>query len=290
MATATYDDRDGVIWVDGELIPWREARPHVLTHSLQYGNGVFEGERAYGGKVFKLAEHSARLIASGEMLAYDMPYSADEIAAATRVVIERNGIDNGYVRPIAYRGSEVIGVSAMGTKVHVAIAAFPWPSYYSAEAQKSGIRLGTARWRRPSPDSAPTASKCSGLYVICTLARDEAAAHGFDDAFMLDYRGRVAEATGANIFFVIDGELHTPDPDCFLNGITRQTAIDLARKRGIKVVERAIFPDELPRAAEVFITGTAVEITPIRLIDDRAFAVGPITEQLQADYGKLVRA
>jgi branched-chain amino acid aminotransferase len=290
MNAPPLDDRDGVIWYNGELVPWREMKTHVLTHSLHYGNAVFEGERVYNGKVFKLHEHSARLVKSGELCAYSMPFSAEEIAAATKLVVEKNKIESGYVRPIAWRGSEVIGVSAKGTKVHVAVAAFPWPSYYSEEAQKKGIRLGTSRWKRPSPDSAPTASKCAGLYVICTLARDEAAAAGFDDAFMLDYRGQIAEATGANIFFGIGGELHTPTPDCFLNGITRQTAIDLARKRGIKVVERAIFPDELPKMEEVFITGTAVEITPIRLIDTREYAVGPITKQVQADYAALVRA
>jgi branched-chain amino acid aminotransferase len=290
MNAPPLDDRDGVIWYNGELVPWREMRPHVLTHSLHYGNAVFEGERVYNGKVFKLHEHSVRLVKSAELCAYAMPYSAEQIEAATKLVVETNKIDSGYVRPIAWRGSEVIGVSAKGTKVHVAVAAFPWPSYYSEEAQKKGIRLGTSRWKRPSPESAPTASKCAGLYVICTLARDEAAAAGFDDAFMLDYRGQIAEATGANIFFGIGGELHTPTADCFLNGITRQTAIDLARKRGIKVVERAIFPDELPKMEEVFITGTAVEITPIRLIDQREYTVGPITKQLQADYSALVRA
>ena len=290
MNAPPLDDRDGVIWYDGELVPWRDMRPHVLTHSLHYGNAVFEGERVYNGKVFKLHEHSARLVKSAELCAYTMPYTAEQIAAATTLVVETNAIDNGYVRPIVWRGSEVIGVSAKGTKVHVAVAAFPWPSYYSEEAQKNGIRLGTSRWKRPSPESAPTASKCAGLYVICTLARDEAAAAGFDDAFMLDYRGQIAEATGANIFFGVGGELHTPTADCFLNGITRQTAIELARKRGITVVERAIVPDELPTFEEVFITGTAVEITPIRLIDAREYRVGPITKHLQADYAALVRA
>lgn len=279
------DDRDGTIWYNGELVPWREAKFHVLTHSLHYGNGVFEGERIYGGKVFKLTEHSRRLGASAKLVAYDLPYSVEELDAATKAVVAANNLDSGYVRPIAWRGAEVIGVSAAGTKVHVAIAAFPWGAYYGDKA----ITLKTSRWRRPSPDSAPTASKCAGLYVICTLAKDEAIAAGYQDALMLDYRGQVAEATGANIFLLIDGELHTPTPDCFLNGITRQTVIDLAKKLGLKVVERAIFPDDLPRAQEVFITGTAVEVQAVAGIDDRTYAHGPVTRSLQAEFQKLTR-
>lgn len=285
MSLIPFDDRDGVIWYNGQLVPWRDAKLHVLAHSLHYGAAVFEGERAYGGRVFKLTEHTQRLHASAKLVGYEIPYSIEEIDAATKLVVAENQLDSGYVRPVAWRGAEVIGVSAVGTKIHLAIAAFPWPAYYADTA----IRLKTSRWKRPSPESAPTASKCAGLYVICTLARDEAVAAGYQDAFMLDYRGRVAEATGANLFFVIDGEIHTPEADCFLNGITRQTVIALARSLAYTVVERAIFPDELPNASEVFITGTAVEVTAVAGIDDRVYPVGPVTKALQAAYQQYVR-
>lgn len=279
------DDRDGVIWLNGKLVPWREAKVHVCCHSLHYGNAVFEGERAYGGKVFKLTEHTRRLHASGELTQMAIPYSVEELDAATKLVLKENGLTDAYVRPIAWRGAEALGVSAVGTKVHVAIIAWVWPAYYGGD----GIKLKTSKWKRPSPESAPTASKCAGLYVLCTLARDEAVAAGYQDAFMLDYRGRVAEATGANLFFVKSGELHTPEADCFLNGITRQTVIGLARDHGIKVHERAVWPDELHDAAEVFVTGTAVEVTSVVGIDDRKYPVGPVTKKLQAAYAELVR-
>jgi branched-chain amino acid aminotransferase len=279
------DDRDGVIWLNGKLVPWREAKVHVCAHSLHYGNAVFEGERAYNGKVFKLTEHSRRLVASGELTAMQVPYSVEELDAATKLVLAENGLTDAYVRPIAWRGSETLGVSAVGTKVHVAIVCWVWPAYYGGD----GIKLKTSRWKRPSPESAPTASKCAGLYVLCTLARDEAIAAGYQDAFMLDYRGRVAEATGANLFFLRGGELHTPEADCFLNGITRQTVIGLARDHGLKVHERAVWPDELADATEVFVTGTAVEVTSVVGIDDRAYPVGPVTKKLQAAYAELVR-
>jgi len=280
------DDRDGVIWLNGKLQPWREAKVHVLTHSLHYGNAVFEGDRVYNGKVFKLTEHSARLIRSAKMLAYDLPYTVEELDAATRLVVAENKLESGYVRPLAWRGPEVIGVSAVGTHVHVMIAAFPWGKYF----QQAAIRICTSRWKRPSPESSPAGSKAAGLYVICTLARDEAAAAGFQDALMHDYKGRLSEATGANLFLVFDGELHTPTTETILNGITRQTVMALARKRGITVVEREIYPEELARASEVFLTGTAVEVQPVGSIDDREFPVGPISTQLQADYAALVRA
>lgn len=279
------DDRDGVIWFNGKLVPWREAKVHVCAHSLHYGNAVFEGERAYGGKVFKLTEHSRRLHASGDLTAMKIPYSVEELDAATKLVLAENGLTDAYVRPVAWRGSETLGVSAVGTKVHVAIVAWVWPAYYGGD----GIRLKTSKWKRPSPESAPTASKCAGLYVLCTLARDEAIAAGYQDAFMLDYRGRVAEATGANLFFMKGGELHTPEADCFLNGITRQTVIGLARDHGVTVHERAVWPDELADATEVFVTGTAVEVTSVTGIDDRAYPVGPVTKKLQAAYAELVR-
>ncbi len=286
MTAPPLDDRDGVIWFNGSLRPWRDAKVHVLTHSLHYGNAVFEGDRIYNGKVFKLTEHSARLIRSAKMLAYDLPYTVEELDAATKLVVAENKLDSGYVRPLAWRGPEVIGVSAAGTKVHVMIAAFPWGKYFSQAA----IRICTSRWKRPSPESSPAGSKAAGLYVICTLARDEAAAAGYQDALMHDYKGRLSEATGANLFLVIDGELHTPTTETILNGITRQTVMALARKRGITVVEREIYPEELARASEVFLTGTAVEVQPVGSIDDREFAVGPISTQLQADYAALVRS
>ena len=289
MAPQAMDNRDGVIWLDGNCTAWREARVHVLTHSLHYGSAVFEGERVYHGKVFKLREHSERLLVSARLLGYELPYTVAEIEAATLSVVEQNKIDSGYVRPIAWRGPELIGVSAKGTKIHVAVAAFPWPAYYGEEARRNGIKLQTSTWRRPAPDTAPTASKASGLYMICTMSRDTAEAAGFQDALMLDYRGQVAEATGANFFMVQQGELHTPTPDCFLDGITRRTVMEIAQKRGIKVIERAIFPEELAQAEEIFLTGTAVEIIPVGQIDDRKFTVGPITHQLQADYQALTQ-
>jgi branched-chain amino acid aminotransferase len=280
------DDRDGVIWFNGELVPWREAKVHVLVHSLHYGNAVFEGARIYNGKVFELTRHSARLHKSANMLAYELPYSVAELDAATKLVVKENKLESGYVRPLAWRGPEVIGVSAIGTKVHVMIAAFPWGAYYEQKA----IKLVTSRWKRPSPESSPAGSKAAGLYIICTLAKDEALAAGYQDALMHDYKGRLSEATGANHFLLINGELHTPTTETILNGITRQTVMELARKRGIKVVEREIYPDELSKASEVFLTGTAVEVQPVSLIDKREYPVGPVTLQLQSDYAALVRS
>jgi branched-chain amino acid aminotransferase len=245
MSIIPFDDRDGFIWMDGELRPWRDAKIHVLTHGLHYASAVFEGERAYDGKVFKLTEHSQRLIESGRILGFDVPMTVDEINRATDEVLAANKIRDGYVRPIAWRGPEQMGVAAHGTKIHVAIACWAWPSYFPPEARAKGIRLTVAEWARPAPNTAPVHSKCTGLYMICTLSKHAAAAAGFDDALMLDWRGRIAEATGANIFLVIDGALHTPTPDCFLDGITRRMVMDLARARGIPVVERAIEPQEL---------------------------------------------
>lgn len=290
MSALPLEDRDGVIWLDGELVPWRDAKVHLLTHSLHYGSAVFEGERVYNSKIFKLHEHSERLQASAKILGYSLPYAVAEIEEATRLVVAKNNISSGYVRPLAWRGSEVIGVSAKGAKIHVAIAAFPWGAYYGEEALRNGIRLKTSAWRRPAPDTAPTASKAAGLYMICTMSRDAAEAAGYQDALMLDYRGQVAEATGANIFLVINGQLHTPTPDCFLDGITRRTVMDLARQRGYEIVERAIFPEELSQAQEIFLTGTAVEVIPIGMIDELKFSVGPITRQLQADYTALTQS
>jgi branched-chain amino acid aminotransferase len=278
-----YDDRDGYIWFNGELVPWREARVHVLTHGLHYGSCVFEGERAYGGRVFRLREHSQRLIDSGRILGFEVPYTVEEIDAATDAVVARNGGGDLYVRPVAWRGSEQMGVSAPQSRINVAIAVWEWGAYYS------DLRLTWAPYRRPSPETAPVHSKAAGLYMICTISKHAAEAKGFGDALMLDYEGYLAETTGANLFLVIDGELHTPTPDRFLNGLTRRTAIDLARKRGVVVVERRIPPEDLKIAQEIFVTGTAAEITPVRAVDDLNFQVGPITRQLVDDYRDLTR-
>ena len=288
MPILPFDDRDGVIWWDGKMVSWRDARPHVLTHGLHYASAVFEGERAYNGNIFKLREHTERLIASGRILGFEVPYSADEIDAACNEVLKANGLTDAYIRPLAYRGSEMLAVSAQHTKIHLAIATWPWPNLFGANRMK-GVRLGWAKWKRPHPETAPTASKAAGLYMIGTLSKHGAEAEGFDDALMLDWRGQVSEATGANIFFAMNGELHTPIPDCFLDGITRRTVMKLAHKRQIKVVERVIMPDELANATEVFLAGTAAEVTPVRQIGELEFGTGPITEALFADYEALVR-
>ena len=283
------DDRDGHIWFDGTLLPWRDAKFHVLTHGLHYASAVFEGERVYGGTTFKLTEHSERLAKSAELLDFKLPYSVDAIDAATREVVAANNIVDGYVRPIAWRGSEMMGVSAQRNTIHVAIAAWDWGSYFDMDARMRGIKLKTSSWRRPAPDTAPTQSKAAGLYMICTMSKHAAESEGFHDALMLDWRGQVAEATGANIFLAIDGKLHTPTPDCFLDGITRRTVIDLAKRRGIEVIERAIQPEELASATEIFLTGTAAEVTPIGNIDDLTFTPGEICKTLIADYDAAVR-
>jgi branched-chain amino acid aminotransferase len=288
MSILPFDDRDGVIWLDGRLVPWREAKIHVLTHALHYASCVFEGERIYDGKVFKLREHSQRLIDSGRMLGFELPLSLEQLMDATKETVKATGIPNGYVRPVAWRGPEQMGVAAQATKIHVAIAVWEWPSYFSPEARAKGIRMKWAKWARPAPNTAPTAAKAAGLYMICTLAKHDAEAEGYDDALMLDWRGQLAESTGANLFLAIDGELHTPTPDCFLDGITRKTVIQLARDNQIKVVERAIWPDELAKAQEVFLTGTAAEITPVGEIGDYRFTPGPVTNRLIAAFDKLV--
>jgi branched-chain amino acid aminotransferase len=279
-----YDDRDGWIWLDGELRPWREANVHVLTHALHYASSVFEGQKAYGGEIFKLSEHSARLRRSAELLGFEIPYSVEEIDAACRAVLEANGLQDAYMRPLAWRGSEQMGVSAQRSKIHLAIATWPWGAYFGEEAIQKGLRLDIAPWRRPAPYTAPTQSKASGLYMICTLSRHDAQAKGYDDAMMLDWRGQVAEGTGANVFFLREGTLHTPTPDCFLNGITRRTVMDLARRRGIEVVERSIWPEELESFEQCFLTGSAAEVTPVASIGPWNFEVGDLTLQLRADY------
>ncbi len=284
----SFDDRDGVIWLDGHLVPWRDAKIHVLTHGLHYASAVFEGERVYNGTIFKLRDHTERLINSGRILGFEIPWSAAEIDRACYDVIRKLGLTDAYVRPIAWRGPEQMGVAAQATKIHMAIAAWQWPSYFSPEARLKGIRMMWSPWARPAPNTAPTAAKAAGLYMICTLAKHDAEAAGYDDAMMLDWRGQIAEATGANIFLVIKGEIHTPTPDCFLDGITRKTVIDLARKRGIKIVERAIWPEEFKQADEVFITGTAAEVTPVSEIGDYRFTPGKVCQMLIADFDRLV--
>ena len=264
--TQSFEDRDGWIWLDGELVQWRDARVHVLTHALHYASSVFEGQRAYGGTVFKLREHTDRLQQSARLLGFDLPYSSDEIDAACNEVLKANNFTDAYMRPVAWRGAESMGVAPGNTKPHVAIAAWEWGKYYDPRHSEKGIRLEIAPWRRPAPYTAPTASKAAGLYMICTLSKQHAEEHGYNDALMLDWRGRVAEATGANVFFVAGGKLHTPTPDCFLDGITRRTVMGLAQKRGVEVVERAIWPEELESFEQMFLTGTAVEVTPVQSV------------------------
>jgi branched-chain amino acid aminotransferase len=288
MALIPFDDRDGTIWWDGEMVAWRDAKLHVLTHGLHYASAVFEGERAYSGHIFKLDEHTERLINSGKLLGFEIPFTAEQINAACNAVLAANNLTEAYVRPIAWRGTEQLAVSAQLTKIHLAIACWPWPNLFGADRMK-GVRLGMAEWRRPHPQTAPTASKAAGLYMIGTLSKHAAEAAGFDDALMLTWDGYVGEATGANIFLVIDGKLHTPTPDCFLDGITRRTVIALAHARGIEVVERHIPPEDIANATEVFLAGTAAEVTPVRQIGDQTFAPGEITEVLLADYEALVR-
>ncbi len=287
MALLPFDDRDGWLWLDGSLVPWRDARLHVLSHGLHYASAVFEGERAYAGNIFRLRDHSDRLINFGRILNFEIPWSAEQIDAASAAVLKANGLTDGYIRPIAWRGSEQLAVSATGTSVHLAVGAWPWPSYFGAERMQ-GIRVGQADWRRPPPDTAPVKAKASGLYVIASLAKGKAEQEGYSDALMLDWRGLVAETTGANIFFVMDGELHTPTPDCFLDGITRRTVIALALRNQIKVIERQIDPSELTRATEVFLAGTAAEVTAVREIGPHRFTPGTITEILMKDYDHLV--
>jgi len=288
MSIIPFDDRDGVIWLDGALTPWREAKIHVLTHALHYASAVFEGERVYGGKIFKLTEHSERLLESGRILGFEVPLTVEALEEATYQTLAANGIADGYVRPVAWRGPEQMGISAQATRIHVAIACWQWPSYFTAEARLRGIRMQISKWARPAPNTAPTRAKAAGLYMICTMSKHAAEAEGYEDALMLDWRGQVAEATGANVFLVIDGELHTPTPDCFLDGITRRTVIGFAQARGIKVVERAIQPEELAKAQEVFLTGTAAEITPVREIAEYRFTPGAVTKALMEEFDRAV--
>jgi branched-chain amino acid aminotransferase len=284
-----FDQLPGMIWFDGALMPGPDARVHVLTHGLHYASCVFEGERAYGGQIFKCTEHSERLKKSANILDFEIPYTVAEIDAAKRLVIEKNGMKDAYVRPIAWRGSEQLGVSAQNNAIHLAIATWQWPSYFDPEQRLKGIRLDLADYRRPDPRTAPCLAKAAGLYMICTISKHRAERRGYADAMMLDWEGRVAECTGANIFFVRDGKIHTPLADCFLDGITRRTVIELAKRRGFEVIERRIMPDELTGFAECFITGTAAEVTAVAQIADWNFAPGGITRQLMDDYSTEVQ-
>jgi branched-chain amino acid aminotransferase len=289
MSFVPIDDRDGWIWLDGEFVPWREAKTHVLTHALHYASSVFEGERMYGGEIFKLTEHTERLIRSAELLDFKIPYSVAEIDQACKDTCTKNGLTDCYVRPVAFRGSEQVSVSAAHTTVRLAIAAWEWPSYFDAETKKRGIRVMWSKWARPAPNTAPVNAKAAGLYMICTLSKTVAEQTGYADAMMLDWRGYVAEATGANVFFVKDREIHTPKVDAILNGITRLTVIDLAKAKGLEVVVRDIKPEELSGFSECFLTGSAAEVTPVSEIGEYRFTPGAITLGLMDDYYRLVR-
>ncbi|MEM7046597.1 MAG: branched-chain amino acid aminotransferase [Pseudomonadota bacterium] len=286
----SFDQRDGYIWLDGQLVAWREAQLHVLSHGLHYASCVFEGNRAYNGEIFRLTDHSQRLIDSAMFLDMSIPYSRDELDEACQQVLRANNLTDGYLRPVAWRGSEMMAVSAQDTTIHVAIAAWTWPSYFNPEIKTRGIRMQTSSWRRPAPDTSPTQAKWAGGYAILTLAKHRAEKEGYQDALTLDYRGNVAEATGANIFLIIDGVLHTPDPDSFLNGLTRQTILTLAQELQIPVRVRRIAPAELAQAQEVFIVGTAAEVTPVGCIDDLTFTPGDITKRLSEAYSDTVRS
>jgi branched-chain amino acid aminotransferase len=285
-----YDDRDGLIWLDGELVPWRDANVHILSHAMHYASSVFEGERAYNGKIFKSREHSERLLKSGEMLDMPIPYTVDEIEAAKKATLKANNLTDAYVRAVAWRGAgEDMGVASSRNPVRLAIAVWEWGAYYG-DAKMKGAKLDIAKWKRPSPETIPTAAKAAGLYMICTMSKHAAEAKGCSDALFMDYRGYVAEATGANVFFVKDGEVHTPIPDAILNGITRQTVIQMLKDKGITVIERHIMPEELADFEQCWLTGTAAEVTPVGQIGEHRFEVGDITRDIAESYEKLVRA
>ena len=287
---AAYDDRDGKIWMDGKLVDWRDANVHILTHAMHYASSVFEGERCYDSKIFLSEKHSERLHASAKHLDFEIPYSVAQIEAAKRAALDANGLKDAYVRPVAWRGSGTdMGVAATANPVHLAIAVWEWGAYYG-DAKTKGAKLDIAKWKRPSPECAPSQAKAAGLYMIATLSKHAAEAKGCSDALMFDYRGYVAEATGANMFFVKDGEVHTPTPDAFLNGLTRQTVIGMLEKKGINVIERHIMPEELETFEQCWLTGSAAEVTPVGQIGDYNFEVGALAIEMAADYEKLVRA
>lgn len=285
-----YDDRDGHIWMDGKMVDWRDANVHILTHAMHYASSVFEGERAYGGKIFKSRAHSERLKRSAQMIDFEIPYSVDQIEAAKAEVLETSGLKDAYVRAVAWRGAgEDMGVASARNPVRMAIAAWEWGAYYG-DAKMKGAKLDISKWKRPSPETIPVHAKAAGLYMICTMSKHAAEAKGCSDALFMDYRGYVAEATGANIFFVKDGAVHTPDADCFLNGITRQTVIEMLKNKGIAVHERHIMPEELEGFEQCWLTGTAAEVTPVGQIGDYTFDVGAMTRDIAESYEKLVRA
>jgi branched-chain amino acid aminotransferase len=289
MSATPFDQRDGWIWYDGQIVPWKDAQLHVLSHGLHYGSSVFEGERAYGGEIFKSTEHSERLKKSAQILDFEIPYTVAEIDAAKRLVLEKNGQKDAYLRPVAWRGSEMMGVAAQTNKIHLAIASWEWPSYFDPAQKMKGIRIDMAEYRRPDPATAPSAAKAAGLYMICTISKHKAERKGYADALMLDWQGRVAECTGANVFFIRDGVVHTPIADCFLDGITRRTVIDLAKRRGFEVAERRIMPEELSSFNECFITGTAAEVTPVSEIGPHTYQPGNMTKVLMEDYSAEVQ-
>ncbi|MES0811566.1 branched-chain amino acid aminotransferase [Roseibium sp. SCPC15] len=289
MAGTPFDQLSGDIWYDGNFVPWSDAKLHVLSHGLHYGSSVFEGERAYGGRIFKSEEHTERLLESARMLGFEIPWTAEQINAAKEETLARMKLTDAYIRPVAWRGSEMMGISAQNNTIHLAIAAWEWPSYFAPEERLKGIRLDMAEYRRPDPKTAPYKAKAAGLYMICTISKHTAESKGYTDALMLDWRGQVAECTGANVFFIKDGKIHTPTPDCFLDGITRRTVIGLAKDRGIEVIERAIMPDELASFEQCFVTGTAAEVTPVSEIAGQQFVVGDIIKTLMEDYDAAVR-
>ena len=285
-----FDNREGYIWLNGDFVEWAEAKLHVLSHALHYASSVFEGERVYKRKIFKLEEHTERLFYSANKMDMEIPFTMDEVNDACNTTVIKNNIIDGYVRPIAWRGAEMMGVSAQNTKINFAVAVWEWPSYFDPDERLKGIRLSLSKWRRPSPETIPCDTKAAGLYMICTLSKHDAEKNGYADSLMLDFEGYIAEATGANVFFIKNNEIHTPSPDCFLDGITRRTVIELAKKRGISIVQRKISPDEMNDFTECFLTGTAVEVTPVSQIGDYNFEPSQITKQLMEDYISLVNS
>ncbi|PCH95689.1 MAG: branched-chain amino acid aminotransferase [Rhodobacteraceae bacterium] len=285
-----YNDRDGTIWMDGKMVDWRDANVHLLTHAMHYASSVFEGERAYNGKIFKSRQHSERLLFSGRELDFEIPYTVDEIEAAKQQVLAANGLTDAYIRVVAWRGAgEDMGVASRNNPVRMGVAAWEWGAYYG-DAKTKGAKLDISKWKRPSPETIPCHAKAAGLYMICTMAKHQAEDRGCSDAMMFDYRGYIAEATGANIFFVKNGEVHTPKPDCFLNGLTRQTVIQMLTEQGVKVHERHIMPEELESFEQCWLTGTAAEVTPVGQIGEYNFEVGQMARDISSDYEKLVRA
>ena len=283
-----FDNREGYIWLNGDFVEWADAKLHVLSHALHYASSVFEGERVYKRKIFKLEEHTERLFYSANKMDMEIPFTMDEVNDACNTTVNKNNIIDGYVRPIAWRGAEMMGVSAQNTKINFAVAVWEWPSYFDPDERLKGIRLSLSKWRRPSPETIPCDTKAAGLYMICTLSKHDAEKNGYADSLMLDFEGYIAEATGANVFFIKNNEIHTPSPDCFLDGITRRTVIELAKKRGISIIQRKISPDEMNDFTECFLTGTAVEVTPVSQIGDYNFEPSQITKQLMEDYISLV--